>query len=122
MAELKLGGRDITVKKLLVSDVRELLDETKEKMEQEDRTVFDLHAGDLMLDDEIPMAGVAKAIGWSVGELEGAIDPDELKAVVDQVRAKNPFYLGMMERLIKNTRGGLQKAARQETSSGRSVS
>lgn len=91
-------GRDVTVKTLNVAEVADLLDESKEEAGKI-KTVFDLHVLDLLFDDEVPARAVAKATGLTMQELAGPNDPAEVRALLDEVRAQNPFYVGMMERI-----------------------
>lgn len=98
-------GRNITVKTLTVSDVRELLDEMQ-KAGEEKKTILEQDVIDLLFDDEVTALAMAKATGLTTKELGGNVPPDDVRKLIDAVRAENPFFVGMMERLITAGKGG----------------
>ncbi|SHO52841.1 hypothetical protein [Desulfopila aestuarii] len=107
---VKLGGRDITVKTLTVSDVRELMEQIGKDGEKV-KSWFDLDIVDRMFDDEVPVVAVARATGLSVAEVGGNYDPQEVRNLIDEVRAQNPFFVAMMERVVSAGKGGSAKAS-----------
>lgn len=102
---MKFAGRDIDVKVLTVAQIKEVMEELDEL--KKPGAMFDIV--DLLMDDEIPAVAVSKATGLSLAELGGEVVPQELSELFQEVRAKNPFYLGMMERLISGAKGALEK-------------
>lgn len=101
---VKLGGRDITVRTLTVSEVRELMEQIHKDGEKV-KSWFDLDIVDRMFDDEVPVVAVAKATGLSVAEVGGNYDPQEVRGLIDEVRAQNPFFVAMMERVVYAGKG-----------------
>lgn len=100
----KFSGREIEVRTLTVRDVKELLDEIKNEG-RESKSVLDLHVLDLLFDDDVPARAIAKSTGLSLEELSGNITPEEVHGLIDKVRAENPFFVGMMERLVSAGKG-----------------
>ena len=97
MSSVNFSGREVAVKTLSVSDVKDLLDEIRSDASGEQKPP---HILDLLFDDDIPAAAVSKATGLSLTELAGNVKPQEARDLIDAVRAQNPFFLGMMERLV----------------------
>lgn len=118
---MKFAGRDIEVKTLTVADVKTILDH----FEQMRKNGHGLSVVDMLMDDEVPAVAVTKASGLTMAELEGAVNPQDLRELFDAVRAANPFFLGMMERLIQGGRSALEKepvaGSQQKSLSGQSV-
>lgn len=112
---MKLSGREVEPKVLLVSEVKEVLDHIKEQSLSVG-SQLDLHVVDLLFDNEFPAVAVAKSTGFTMEELEGPLDPNELDAVIKEARVKNPFFVGMMERLVAAGRGGSGRTDRQPSS------
>lgn len=112
--DVKLSGRNVTVNTLNVAQVRELVEEMKTEF-ADGKSIFDINIVDLLFDDEVPAKAVSKATGLSLQELAGPHDPQEVKTLIDEVRAQNPFYVAMMERLVTVGVGAAAKV--QETSS-----
>lgn len=112
---VKLGGRDITVRTMTVSEVRELMVEI-EAQGKKVKSWFDLDIVDRMFDDEVPVIAVAKATGLSVAEVGGKYDPQEVRNLIDEVRAQNPFFVAMMERVVAAGKGGSAEPSRTPSS------
>lgn len=119
MAEIELSGRKITAKTLTVQQVRELLDAIQQQA-AEKKTLLQLDVVDLLFDDDVPAIAVAKSSGLSLKELAGPHDPQQVKELIDEVRAANPFFVGMMERLVGAGKSAV--AAPPETLSPQSAS
>jgi len=99
MSSVTVSGRKVTVKTLTVAEMREIVEEIRDAGKS-DKSVLDLHIVDLIFNDDVPTAAVAKASGLTLEELAGPIAPQEIKDLIDKVRAANPFFVGMMERLV----------------------
>lgn len=99
--QMKFSGRTIEVKTLTVAQVKELMAELTADRENNEP----LHVFDLLFDDEVPARAVSKATGLSLDDLAGPYTPQEGNELLAKVRAANPFYVGMMERLVAAGRG-----------------
>lgn len=99
MSSVTFSGRNLTIKTLNMAEMREVVDEIKGKG-NEKTSVLDLNITDLAFNDDVPASAVAKASGLTLSDLEGPVDPQEVKDLIDKVRAANPFFVGMMERLV----------------------
>jgi len=91
---VNFSGRDIEVKTLTVRQIADYLDGMKKK----DPEVLAL---DLLFNDDVPANAVCLATGLTPQELSGDVKPSEVRELWDSVRAENPFFVGMMERLVK---------------------
>lgn len=86
-------GRTITVKTLTVRQIKYLIDEFQENDGRVD-------AIDLLFNDDVPSLAICMATGLSMDELMADVPPRVVKDLIDAVRAENPFFVGMMERLV----------------------
>jgi hypothetical protein len=55
---------------------------------------------DAVFDDDLPAVAVAASSGLSLDELAGDIGQQEMRGLIDKVKAVNPFFVGMMARII----------------------
>lgn len=109
MSEIDFSGRKITARTLTVQQVRELLDEIKKQSDA--KSILDLNVVDLLFDDDVPAIAVSKSTGLTLQELCGPVDPQLVRNVIDEVRAANPFFVGMMERMVNAGKSGGQVPA-----------
>lgn len=105
MSSINFSGRDITIRTLSVAETKEILDQLKADSLQiiekgKEPTVKPPHVVDLLFNDDIPAIAVAKSSGVKLNELAGDVPPQQVRDLIDAVRAQNPFFLGMMERLV----------------------
>lgn len=89
-------GREITPKQLTMSDVHEFL----QRMEQDAADKKPPHVVDIVFNDQVPAVAVSMSTGLSLDELAGKIPQDTMRALLDKVKAVNPFFVGMMERIV----------------------
>ena len=94
--QITIGGRQITVRPLTMRQIRDVLDALKDDGKGEKRA----HIIDVVFNDEVPAVAVSSATGLSLAELEGEFGQQEIRELLDKVRAVNPFFVGMMERLV----------------------
>lgn len=104
---INIGGRSVAVKQLTMRQIREVLANLKERDGGP-------HVLDMVFDDDVPAVAVSEATGLSLAELEGDFTQQEMRDLIDQVRAKNPFFVGMMERLCQ---AGMTQSAPSPTQS-----
>jgi len=97
MVSHKLANRDITVRKFTMKDVHNYL----EGMEKDNAAGGRPHVMDILFNDDVTARAVSMATGLSMEELAGNYTHDEMRALIDKVRAENPFFVGMMERIVK---------------------
>lgn len=90
---IQIGGRDITVKQLNMSEVRDFVSSLDDDAEA--------HIVDILFNDPVPAKAVSLATGLSLEELAGSFKQDEMRTLLDKVKAVNPSFVGMMERIIK---------------------
>ena len=103
MEKVNFSGRDVTVKALNMSEIKEVLNRLLKKSETESEqsaSIFDLHIVDLLFNDEIPAFALSMATGLSLEELSGKVPPEAIRELLDKTRAMNPFLVGMIERLV----------------------
>ena len=128
---IKLGGRTVSVHALTMKEIRDVLaalrDVPSGGSENDllvkqvaaaigvDLTLLQIkdiyrvvgehakspHVLDMVFDDDIPAVAVSAASGLSLAELEGDFTQQEIRDLLDKVRAINPFFVGMMERLCR---------------------
>lgn len=98
---IKLGGRTVAVHSLTMREIREVLVALREKGKEP-------HVLDMVFDDDIPAVAISAASGLSLGELEGDFSQQEIHDLIEKIRAVNPFFVGMMERLC---RAGMTQSA-----------
>lgn len=91
---IKLGGRAVSVHALTMKEIREVLVALREKSKEP-------HVIDMVFDDDVPAVAISAASGLSLSELEGEFTQQEIRDLLDKVRALNPFFVGMMERLCR---------------------
>ncbi len=89
---IAIDDRDITVKELSVSQVRELMDSLEEKR--------DISTIDMLFPDGLPAEAIAASTGISVKKLEEEFTPSEIKQIIEAVENLNPFFANMMKRMI----------------------
>lgn len=100
MAEqVTVSGRKIEVKQLTMRQIRNVLAELKKKGEP--------HVIDTVFDDDVPAIALAEATGLRMDGEEGPdvvslldLSQEEVKELLDTFKAVNPFFFGMMERII----------------------
>lgn len=95
---IRIAGRDITPKPLDMAQVREFLDAMEKEAKDENSVP---HIVDVLFNDEVPAKAVSISTGLSMDELGGKISQEDMRALLDKVRAVNPTFVGMMERFIK---------------------
>jgi len=95
---VKIASRDISVKQLTMAEIRKFVAAMQAEAEKEDNKA---HVLDMLFDDPVPAAAVSIATGLSMDELGGSFSQDEMRELLDKVKAVNPFFVGMMERLIE---------------------
>ena len=91
---IKIAGRDITVKQLKMNQIREFVSSFGDDRAKP-------HILDILFDDPVPAKAVSLATGLSMEELAGDLRQDEMRQLLDKVKAVNPSFVGMMERIIK---------------------
>lgn len=122
---IKISGREVTVRQLTMRQVREYIAymaernelrlawlEYRRKVEAvetgtrvpeepsvEPEVEYRVHTVDMLFDDDIPAKVVSLSSGLSLEELDGDYTQQNIRELIDKVRAVNPFLVGMMERL-----------------------
>ena len=115
MEKITMGGREITVRQLTMRQIREVLaqigfgfhgDGGPEKPVRQgdgvgpEKPVRLPHVVDLVFDDDLPAAAVAAASGLTLDELGGDFTQDEISALLEKVRERNPFFVAMAQRVV----------------------
>jgi len=96
--KITIGGREITVRQMTMADVRRFV---AEMQQQADGQEPEPHVIDMLFDDPVPASAVSVATGLSLDELAGDFTQSEMRELLDAVKAANPFFVGMMERLVE---------------------
>lgn len=93
--QITLAGRKIEVKQLTMRQIKDVVAVLKKSQAGEE-----VHVVDALFDNDVPAIAVSEATGLSMAELEGEISQQEMHDLIEKVRAVNPFFVGMMERVI----------------------
>ncbi len=88
-----VGERDITVKELTVSQIRDLMD----NLEKDTET----YTIDMLFPDSVPAIAVSESTGIPIKKLEADFTPSELKQIIEGVENLNPFFTNMISRIAK---------------------
>lgn len=91
---VKIDDREITVKELVVLDIKSLIASTGEKAKGSLISTVDLLFGDVL-----PAEAISLSCGISVDDLESQFAPSELSQIVEAVKRVNPIFLTMIEKL-----------------------
>ncbi len=90
---INMAGREIEIKQLNMRQVREFIAGMDPETEP--------HIVDILFNDPVPAKAVSLATGLSLDELAGDFSQEEMRELLDKVKAVNPSFVGMMERIIK---------------------
>lgn len=93
--QITIAGRQVEVKGLTMKQIKDVLASLKDRSKQQEA-----HVIDAVFDDDVPAVAVSMATGLSLAELEGDIGQQDMRDLLDKVKAVNPFFVGMMTRLI----------------------
>lgn len=93
--QITVSGRQVEVKGLTMKQIKEVMANLKGQNEKQEA-----HVIDAVFDDDVPAFAVSLATGLSLAELEGDIGQQDMRDLLDKVKAVNPFFVGMMTRLI----------------------
>ncbi|HHL35598.1 MAG TPA: hypothetical protein ENJ30_14660 [Desulfobulbaceae bacterium] len=88
-----MAGRKIEAKQLNMRQIKTFISDLDPDAEP--------HIIDLVFDDPIPATAVAMATGLSLEELAGDFNQEEIRELLDKVKAVNSSFVGMMERIVK---------------------
>lgn len=93
---------------LTVAQVRRVMDDLENEKS--------MHVVDLLFPDGIPALAISLSTGISIEELDGEKKPSEIAAVIEEVKAANPFFVKMLRRLARLGENVLQEKASTKTS------
>ena len=96
---LTIAGRPVTVRQLTMRQIRNVMAHLKKKEAEP-------HIVDVVFNDSVPAIALAEASGLSLEELAGDFDQQDIADLLAKVKAINPFFVGMTERIIQGTPSG----------------
>jgi len=90
---IEINDETITVKELKVKEIKDMLESVNAET--------GISTVDLLFGDVVPSQAISMCSNVSIEHIEENYTPSDIEKIVEAVKELNPFFLNMMNKLIK---------------------